>query len=69
MTEQTLAGWKFVFAVGLASLLHNGVYFLIFLQGTDISWWRAVALHGIPSSLYTTTLAMVPMFVFRRKYG
>ena len=69
MTEQTLAGWKFVFAVGLASLLHNGVYFLIFLQGTDISWWRAVALHGIPSSLYTTPLAMVPMFVFRRKYG
>ncbi len=69
MTEQTLAGWKFVFAVGLASLLHNGVYFLIFLQGTDISWWRAVALHGIPSSLYTTTLAMVPMFVFRRTYG
>jgi len=69
MTERTLAGWKFVFAVGLASLLHNGVYFLIFLQGTDISWWRAIALHGIPSSLYTTTLATVPMFVFRRKYG
>ncbi|MBI5470855.1 MAG: rod shape-determining protein MreD [Ignavibacteriae bacterium] len=69
MTEQTLAGWKFVFAVGVVSLLHNAVYFLIFLQGTEISWWRIVALHGIPSALYTTTLATVPMFVFRRKYS
>ena len=68
MTEQTLSGWKFVMASGLASLLHNAAYFLIFLQGTDVGWWRAIVLHGLPSSLYTTALATVPMFVFRRKY-
>ena len=67
-TEQTLSTWTFVFAVGLATLLHNAVYFTIFLQGTDVGWWRAVVLHGIPSSLYTTALAVVPMSVFRRKF-
>ncbi len=67
-TEQTLSTWKFVVAVGLAALLHNAIYFLIFLQGTDVGWWRALILHGIPSTLYTTALAMIPMFIFRRKF-
>ncbi len=66
--EQNLSTWRFVIAVGLAALLHNAIYFLIFLQGTDVGWWRALVLHGIPSTLYTTVLAMIPMFIFRRKY-
>jgi rod shape-determining protein MreD len=66
--EQTLSTSKFVIAVGIASVLHNAIYFLIFLQGTDVGWARAVALHGIPSALYTTVLAVVPMAIFRRRY-
>ncbi len=67
-TEQTLSTWKFVIAVGISALLHNVIYFVIFLQGTDVGWWLALVLHGIPSTFYTTALATVPMFVFRRKY-
>jgi rod shape-determining protein MreD len=67
-TEQTLSSWRVVVIVGVAALLHNAIYFLIFLQGTDVGWSQALGLHGIPSSLYTTTLALIPMAVFRRKF-
>jgi rod shape-determining protein MreD len=67
-TEQTLSSWRGVVIVGCAALLHNALYFLIFLQGSDVGWSRALGLHGIPSSLYTTILALIPMAVFRRKY-
>jgi rod shape-determining protein MreD len=67
-TEQTLSTWKFVIIAGIISLLHNAIYFVIFLQGTSISWWRSLSLHGIPSALYTIILAILPMVVFRRKY-
>lgn len=66
--EQNLSSWRFVTATGLASALHNAIYFLILLQGTSIEWWRAIAVYGIPSTLYTLALAAIPMFVFRRKY-
>ncbi len=67
-TEQTLSSWSLIIVVGLCTLLHNAIYFLIFLRGSDVGWWQSVALYGIPSALYTTALAIVPMSVFRRKY-
>ncbi len=66
--EHNLSSWRFVTATGIASALHNAIYFLILLQGTSTEWWRAIAVYGIPSTLYTLALAAIPMFVFRRKY-
>lgn len=66
--ELTLSSWKFVVAVGLCTLLHNGIYFLIFLRGSEISWWHSIAWYGVPSMLYTTALTAVPMSLFRRRY-
>ena len=66
--EQNLSTWTFVVVVGIAAVLHNAVFFTIFLQGMEISWWRALMLHGIPSSVYTIVVGAIPMFVFRRKY-
>ncbi len=67
-TEQTLSSARFVVAVGLAALLHNAIYFFIFLRGSDVGWWQAIAWHGVPSTLYTTALSIIPMSVFRRRY-
>lgn len=66
-TQQTLSTWRFVLIVLVVALLHDAIYFLIFLVGTDIGWARAIALHGIPSALYTTGLGVVPMAILRRK--
>lgn len=67
-TFQTLGGWRFISAIGVAALLHNVVYFIIFLQGTPIGLMAAILFYGIPAAVYTTVVGLLPMFVFSRKY-
>jgi hypothetical protein len=54
--------------VVIASVVHNILYFTIFLQGSDFGWFRAIAYYGAPTTLYTAALALLPMFVFARRY-
>jgi rod shape-determining protein MreD len=67
-TYQTLGGSRFIIAVAIVSFVHNGLYFVIFLQGTDIGWWNTLFRYGVPTTFYTSVVALVPMFVFARKY-
>jgi rod shape-determining protein MreD len=67
-TLQTLGGYQFIIALGVVSLVHNVIYFLIFLQGTDMGWWRMVLVYGIPTMLYTAAIGLLPMFAIARKY-
>jgi rod shape-determining protein MreD len=60
-TLQTLGGYQFIVAIGVVSLVHNVIYFLIFLQGTDMSWWRMIL-------VYTAAIGLLPMFAIARKY-
>jgi rod shape-determining protein MreD len=67
-TFQTLGGVRFIVAIGIASMVHNVIYFLIFLQGTEIGWWRSILLYGVPTMLYTAAIGLLPMFVFARRH-
>ena len=66
---QILGGYQFVVAVGVAGLAHNALYFLIFLQGTEIGWSGSLLSYAIPASAYTALVALLPVFVFSRKYA
>jgi rod shape-determining protein MreD len=68
-TLQTLSGYQFLVAVGVISLVHNVIYFLIFLQGTTVSWWGALLFHGAPTTVYTVAVSLLPMFAFARRYS
>jgi len=65
---QVLSGYQFIVAVFVTSLLHNVLYFLIFLQGSGMGWWDTFLRYAVPTSLYTALLALLPMFIFSRKY-
>jgi rod shape-determining protein MreD len=67
-TQQTLGGTMLLVAVGVAALLHNMIYFLIFLQGSSLDVWAMVFQYGLPATLYTVAFALLPMFAFARKY-
>jgi rod shape-determining protein MreD len=67
-TLQTLGGYQFLIAVGVVSLVHNVIYFLIFLQGTELSWWRIIVSHGVPGMVYTVAAGLLPMFVIARRH-
>jgi rod shape-determining protein MreD len=64
---QILGGYQFILVVAIASIVHNVLYFIIFLQGSEVGWFDAVVLYGLPTTLYTAALALLPMFVFSRR--
>ncbi len=64
---QILGGYQFILVTAIASIVHNVIYFIIFLQGTEVGWLDAVVLYGLPTTLYTAALALLPMFVFSRR--
>jgi rod shape-determining protein MreD len=65
--SQILGGYQFVLVVAVASIVHNVLYFIIFLQGTEVGWLDAVVLYGFPTTVYTAALALLPMFAFSRR--
>ncbi len=67
-TILTLRSYRFVIIVLIVSLVHNTIYFVIFTQGTDIGFIRAIFQFGLATALYTSTLTLLPMFRFGRKY-
>lgn len=62
-----LANYQFLIFVGAASLAHNMIYFIIFTQGSDVDLFTAVFRFGLFSTIYTTFIAAIPMFVHARK--
>lgn len=67
-TRQTLGGTMFLIAVGVAALLHHTLYFLIFLQGSGLDAWAMGFRYGLPATLYTVAVTLLPMFAFARAY-
>ena len=65
--NQTLGSYQFVVIVILASAAHNLLYFLVFLQGSGLSWTMTLLRYGLPTTLYTTAVSVIPMLVSARK--
>lgn len=66
-TVQTLGSYRFVLIILSVSLVHNLIYFIIFLQGSGAHWWQAILLYGIPAAVYTAAVGLIPTFVFARR--
>lgn len=66
-TDQTLGSYQFLLIVGLCSLVHNIVYYTVFLQGSDVPLAWTVILFSLATTLYTGAISALPMFAFARK--
>ena len=67
-TYQTLGSYRFLLILAGVAFVHNLIYFVIFLQGSGISWWGAVLRYGLPTLAYTAAVGVLPMFVIARKH-
>jgi rod shape-determining protein MreD len=65
--EITISNYRFLVIVAVISFIHNIIYFIIFTQGSDVNVVTAILRFGLFSSLYTTTISSIPMFVAMRK--
>lgn len=68
-TEQTLATYRFVLILLLASMIHNIVYYMIFLQGTEVPLVGTTLRTSFVTALYTGLFGLLPMFASARKYS
>jgi rod shape-determining protein MreD len=68
-TEQTLATYRFVLILLVASMIHNILYFLIFLQGTEAALVGSTLRMSVLTALYTGLFGLFPMFASARKYS
>jgi rod shape-determining protein MreD len=62
-----LGSYQFPLFTAIAAVVHNLVYFAIYLQGSDIGMTSAIVVYGIPSTAYTVALSLIPMMVFARR--
>jgi rod shape-determining protein MreD len=64
---QILGSYEFLVVTALASFLHNIIYFVISVQGSDIDIGTAVFHFDVFSTLYTVSIALFPVFYYSRK--
>ncbi len=69
MVEHTLGSYRFVMLVALGSFLHDLVFFLVFLQGTEQPIFFLSIELSAGMALYTAVIAVLPMFAFSRRYN
>lgn len=68
-TLLTLGSYRFIFIILFSSLIHNFIYFIVFLQGTEFDFWKIVLRYGISTAFYTTAFSTLVVFYFSRKYS
>jgi len=68
-TAEILATYRFALMVFSASLVHNLVYFAIFVIGSELPFWRTIVLFGFTTSLYTSAFSLLPIFAHSRVRG
>jgi len=62
-----LGSFQFPVFTAITALVHNLVYFAVYLQGSGIGMGNAILIYGIPSTVYTVALSVIPMMVFARR--
>ncbi|MCU0452688.1 MAG: rod shape-determining protein MreD [Bacteroidetes bacterium] len=66
--EQTLGSYRSVLIALFLSVLHNFLYYAILFQGVERSVLLATLVSTLGTSLYTTVVAILPMFWFSRRF-
>jgi rod shape-determining protein MreD len=67
--ELTMGSYRFLLILLFVSSIHNLIYFLIYVQGSEISALYVISKVGLTSALYTTTVSILMVLVFVRKYS
>jgi len=64
----TLSSYRFLLILILISFLHNIIYFLIFLQGSEVDILSAILKLGLTTTLYTSAVSIFIVLFSTRKY-
>jgi rod shape-determining protein MreD len=60
-SSEVFGTYRFFFAVIFSSLAHNIIFFVVYLQGTEIEFARTIIQFGIGTTAYTSAVSIVPL--------
>ncbi len=66
-TKLILGSYRFLLIMMVSSFVHNVVYYILFTRGTEIGVIAAIVQYGVTTTLYTSALALIPLFVSSRR--
>jgi rod shape-determining protein MreD len=67
--DNIIGSFKFLGIVFLCSVFHNLVYNIFYIRPSQISFATFFLKYGLATSLYTTVIAVFPMFIKLRRKG
>jgi rod shape-determining protein MreD len=65
----TIGSFRFLGIVFLCSVVHNLVYNVFYIRPSQIDFATFFLKYGLATSLYTTVIAVFPMFIKQRRKG
>ena len=66
--EQIIKSYNFLILVFFSSFIHNIIYFIFYIKGTNISFFNFFLKYGLATSFYTTVISgFVPFIKLPRK--
>lgn len=61
--RQTMASYRFLLAVFLASIGHNLIYYFLYIKSTEIDYISFFIKYGLAESVYTTVVSLIGMLI------
>lgn len=61
--EQNIGSYRFLFIVFISSVVHNLIYFFLYVKFSNISFIPFFGKYGLAISFYTTVMAIFPMLL------
>jgi rod shape-determining protein MreD len=62
-----IGSYRFLIIIFLSGLVHNLIYFILYVRPMQVSFLQFVLTYGIATTLYTTVVAVFPMLVVNRR--
>jgi rod shape-determining protein MreD len=66
-TYDTLQSYFFIFIIFLSSVFTNIIYFIIFVQGSEMNFWFLLLKFGFGTTLYTMLIGSIFVFILSRR--
>ncbi len=61
--EQNIGSYRFLIIVFISSVVHNLIYFFLYIKFSNIAFIPFFGKYGLAISFYTTVMAIFPMLV------
>jgi rod shape-determining protein MreD len=65
--EKNTQSYIFIIIIFISSLINNVIYFMLYFQGTILSFKDILLRYVIPTAIYTAVIGILPLIIIKRR--